>query len=168
MSADGRLSLLWRVVLVNAAVLAAGGLILAVTPATISSRITTDEAAVLAAGLVAIVVIQVVLLRRTLAPLRRLTRLMHDVDPMLPGRRVSGVPARDREVAELTAAFNAMLDRLESERQASVGRALAAQEQERSTTPSARPSPRSPSRPTGRRTTGSRTLPVTRSASWGE
>jgi two-component system, NarL family, sensor histidine kinase UhpB len=131
MSRNGRLSLLWRVVLVNAAVLAAGGLILAITPATISSRITAEEAAVLAAGLVAIVAIQVLLLRRTLGPLRRLTDLMHDVDPMVPGRRLSGVPARDPEVAELSEAFNAMLDRLESERQASVGQALAAQEQER-------------------------------------
>jgi two-component system sensor histidine kinase UhpB len=50
---------------------------------------------------------------------------------MVPGRRLSGVPARDPEVAELSEAFNAMLDRLESERQASVGQALAAQEQER-------------------------------------
>ena len=131
MSRNGRVSLLWRVVLVNAAVLAAGALILAITPATISSRITAAEAAALAAGLIAIVVVQVLLLRRTLAPLRRLTDLMHDVDPMIPGRRLSGVPARDREVAELTMAFNAMLDRLESEREASVGRALAAQEQER-------------------------------------
>jgi two-component system sensor histidine kinase UhpB len=81
MSRNGRLSLLWRVVLVNAAVLAAGGLIHAITPATISSRITAEEAAVLAAGLVAIVAIQVLLLRRTLGPLRRLTDLMHDVDP---------------------------------------------------------------------------------------
>jgi two-component system sensor histidine kinase UhpB len=128
---DGRVSLLWRVLLVNAAVVAAGGIVLAITPATVSSRITSAEAAVLAGGVVAIVAVQVLLLRRTLAPLRRLTDLMHDVDPMLPGRRLSGVPARDREVAELTLAFNAMLDRLESERQASGGRALAAQEQER-------------------------------------
>jgi two-component system, NarL family, sensor histidine kinase UhpB len=132
MARTGGLSLLWRVVLVNALVLAAGGLILAITPATISSRITAGEAAALAGGLVAIVVIQLLLLHRTLGPLRRLTALMQDVDPMRPGRRLSGVPARDREVAELTVAFNAMLDRLESERQASVGRALAAQEHERS------------------------------------
>jgi two-component system, NarL family, sensor histidine kinase UhpB len=125
------MSLLWRVVLVNAVVLATGAFILAVTPATISPRITATEAAILAGGLLAVVAVQVVLLRRTLGPLRRLTSLMSDVDPMHPGRRLSGVPARDREVAELTAAFNAMLDRLESERQASVGRVLAAQEEER-------------------------------------
>ena len=131
MSMSGRRSLLWRVVLVNAVVLAAGALILAITPATISPRITLAEAAVLAGGLAVIVLVQVLLLHRTLGPLRRLTALMQDIDPATPGRRLSGVPARDREVAELTAAFNGMLDRLESERQASVGRALAAQEQER-------------------------------------
>ena len=131
MSLSGRRSLLWRVVLVNVVVLAAGALILAVTPATISPRITAAEAAVLAGGLAAIVLVQVLLLRRTLGPLRRLTVLMGDIDPENPGRRLSGVPAWDREVAELTAAFNGMLDRLESERQASVGHALAAQEQER-------------------------------------
>jgi two-component system sensor histidine kinase UhpB len=125
------MSLLWRVVLVNAVVLATGAFVLAVTPATISPRITATEAAILAGGLLAVVAVQVVLLQRTLGPLRRLTSLMRDVDPMHPGRRLSGIPARDREVAELTAAFNAMLDRLESERQASVGRALAAQEEER-------------------------------------
>jgi two-component system, NarL family, sensor histidine kinase UhpB len=125
------MSLLWRVVLVNAVVLAGGAFLLAITPATISPRITAREAAILAGGLVAVVAVQVLLLRRTLGPLRQLTSLMRAVDPMRPGRRLSGVPAHDREVAELTVAFNAMLDRLESERQASVGRALAAQEEER-------------------------------------
>jgi hypothetical protein len=56
---------------------------------------------------------------------------MREVDPMRPGRRLSGVPARDREVADLTTAFNGMLDRLEHERRASVVRTLAAQEEER-------------------------------------
>jgi two-component system sensor histidine kinase UhpB len=125
------MSLLWRVVLVNAVVLTVGALVLAITPATVSPRITAKEAAILAGGLVAVVAVQVLLLRRTLGPLRRLTSLMRDVDPMHPGRRLSEVPARDREVAELTVAFNSMLDRLESERHSSVGRALAAQEEER-------------------------------------
>jgi two-component system sensor histidine kinase UhpB len=131
MSSNGRISLLWRVVLVNAIVLVVGAFVLALTPARISPRITGHEAAVLAGGIIVAVAVQVLLLRRTLGPLRRLTGVMRDVDPMRPGRRLRGVPARDREVAELTTAFNGMLDRLESERKTSVGRALAAQEEER-------------------------------------
>jgi two-component system sensor histidine kinase UhpB len=47
---------------------------------------------------------------------------------MEPGRRLSGVSARDSEVASLTRGFNSMLDRLEVERRDSGRRAVAAQE----------------------------------------
>jgi two-component system sensor histidine kinase UhpB len=52
------------------------------------------------------------------------------VDPLRPGRRAPSGPA-DSDVAELTSAFNEMIDRLETERRESARRALAAQEGER-------------------------------------
>ena len=67
------------------------------------------------------------LLRRAIEPLGRLTRVMRTVDPLEPGRRAD-LPAGPAEVAELGAAFDQMLDRLESERRESARRALAAQE----------------------------------------
>jgi two-component system sensor histidine kinase UhpB len=73
-------------------------------------------------------VANLLLLQRSFAPLRQLTALMAHIDPMEPGRRLVGVSERDAEVADLARAFNAMLDRLEAERQDSGRRALAAQE----------------------------------------
>jgi two-component system, NarL family, sensor histidine kinase UhpB len=70
------------------------------------------------------------LLRRALAPLERLTRLMRRIDPLAPGQRIES-EAGDEQVVALTQAFNAMLDRVESERRDSALRALAAQEAER-------------------------------------
>jgi two-component system sensor histidine kinase UhpB len=70
------------------------------------------------------------LLGRAFAPLRRLTSVMRGVDPLRPGERAV-IAARDPDVVELTAAFNEMLGRLEAERRDSARRALSAQEGER-------------------------------------
>jgi two-component system sensor histidine kinase UhpB len=56
---------------------------------------------------------------------------MGSVDPDRPGRRLSGVDPRSAEGQALAAAFNAMLDRLESARREAGRTALAAQEAER-------------------------------------
>ena len=85
---------------------------------------------VLAAGLVALLVINVFLMRRAFAPLSWLTALMTRVDPLRPGSRLD-VPRPASEVTLLAQAFNDMLDRLESERRDSLRRASAAQEEER-------------------------------------
>jgi two-component system, NarL family, sensor histidine kinase UhpB len=82
-------------------------------------------------GLVLTTTANVLLVRRTLAPLRRLTDLMKSVDPMEPGRRVTGIDSRYEDTAALAHAFNAMLDRIELERAESARRALGAQEGER-------------------------------------
>jgi two-component system sensor histidine kinase UhpB len=74
--------------------------------------------------------INLLLLRRALAPLRELTAFARRIDPLEPGLRLQ-VAGGDSEATELADAFNEMLDRLEAERRASVGRALAAQESER-------------------------------------
>ena len=70
------------------------------------------------------------LLRRALLPLQRLTGLAREVDPARPGQRVA-IEGPDSEAGELATAFNEMLARLEAERRESTRRALAAQESER-------------------------------------
>jgi two-component system sensor histidine kinase UhpB len=122
--------LFWRVFATNASVLAVATLVLAVSPATVSFPVAATEAAVLVAGLCAMVALNLALLRRAFAPLDRLKRFMSGVDPLAPGRRAT-LEAADPEVAELTDAFNDMIERLETERRDSARRALAAQERER-------------------------------------
>jgi two-component system sensor histidine kinase UhpB len=123
-------SLFWRVFLLNAAVFVLGTLVLALSPATVSFPVELTESIVLVVGLTAMLLINLVLVRLSLAPLERLTSLMRRVDPLRPGQRleVSG----PGEVGELGHVFNDMLERLEEERRVSGRRALSAQEEERS------------------------------------
>jgi two-component system, NarL family, sensor histidine kinase UhpB len=124
------MSLFWRVVAINAGGLVVAALVLALSPATVSSELTVTEAVVLAVGTLALIAVNVVLLRRVFEPLERLTDLMRRIDPHAPGRRIElGRPVA--EVAHLAQAFNGMLDRLEQERRTSGRRALLAQENER-------------------------------------
>jgi two-component system, NarL family, sensor histidine kinase UhpB len=123
--------LLWRLFLVNAAVLTAGALLLALTPVQIHAPVRAVEVAIIAAALVAMALVNLVLMRRSLAPLRQLTTLMQSVDPLEPGRRLTGMSSQDAEIVALADSFNAMLDRIEFERRDSARAALGAQEQER-------------------------------------
>jgi two-component system sensor histidine kinase UhpB len=123
------LSLFQRIFLLNAAVFAAAVALLAFTPATVSSPVLPTEVLVLAAGLLAMLVANAALLRVGLAPLARLNRTMATVDLLRPGHRL--VATGRSGIADLIRTFNRMLDRLESERAASSGRALSAQEGER-------------------------------------
>jgi two-component system sensor histidine kinase UhpB len=125
------LSLLWWAFLGNALVLVVAAALLIVTPVTISAPIAIAEVAILLLGLTALLLANIVLLRRLLLPLRRLTDLMGRVDPMRPGRRLEALGTHHAEVGALADAFNAMLDRLELERRESTRRVLAAQEGER-------------------------------------
>jgi two-component system, NarL family, sensor histidine kinase UhpB len=133
---DGRASyragmtLQWRVFATNAAVLVVATLVLVLTPLTVSFPIALAELVALVGGLAAMLALNLVLLRRAFGPLGRLTVVMRGVDPLRPGERAA-IEAADPEVAELTAAFNDMLGRLEAERRDSARRALAAQEHER-------------------------------------
>jgi two-component system, NarL family, sensor histidine kinase UhpB len=124
-----RMPLAWRIFVVNAAIVVGAAVVLAVSPATVSSPILLTEVAVLALGLVAILAVNLLLVRRSFAPLARLTRLMRRIDLLSPGQRlaVSG-PA---EVKELGAVFNEMLERLEHERRESGADALKRLEAER-------------------------------------
>ena len=75
--------------------------------------------------------LDLILLRRVLAPFVRLTEVMSSVDPDRPGRRLAGIEPRSSEGAALAGAFNAMLERLEIARHEAARTALAAQERER-------------------------------------
>ncbi|MET7717179.1 HAMP domain-containing sensor histidine kinase [Streptomyces sp. NPDC005407] len=122
------MSLYWRILLLNAAVLVVAVLLL-LGPVTVSTPVLLGEALVLGAGLIAMLVANAVLLRIGLAPLQRLIRAMTTADLLRPGSRpaVTG----PGEMAELITTFNMMLDRLEAERAASSARVLSAQEAER-------------------------------------
>lgn len=124
-------SLLWRLSLVNVSVLVAVAVLLAFAPVTISVPVRPAEIAIIAVGLIVTTTVSLLLVRRTLAPLRRLTEIMQSVDPMEPGRRLTDVDPRHADAAALAHSFNAMLDRIEFERADSARRALTAQEHER-------------------------------------
>jgi two-component system sensor histidine kinase UhpB len=121
--------LLWRVFAANAVLLAAGTLVLVLSPATVSRRVVVAEAVVLVVGVAAILVINLLLLRPVFRPLERLAARMATVDLLQPGERVGTTGTG--EVAALERAFDDMLGRLESERRESGSRTLAAQEAER-------------------------------------
>jgi two-component system, NarL family, sensor histidine kinase UhpB len=124
------MSLLTRAFLANGAVLLTITLLLLFSPIEISYPVTATQSVIIVSGFLASLAINVVLLRRVVAPLRRLTETMHAVRPLEPGRRVS-VAGADEEVQALTSAFNDMLERLETERRESGRIASAAQEEER-------------------------------------
>jgi two-component system sensor histidine kinase UhpB len=123
------LPLYWRVFAVNAGLLTAIAVVLIVTPVTISFPIAVVEVLGVLAGLVVTIGVNAVLLRHAFAPLARLAQRMETVDLLRPGQRLHVL--RDDEIGSVVTTFNRMLDRLESERQESGRRVLAAQEAER-------------------------------------
>lgn len=125
------MTLLQRVVAGNALVVFVGAMVLALSPATISPRITGSEAALLAAGAALAVALNVVLMRRTVAPLRTLAAEMAAVDLSRPAPPPHAPRGGIAEVATLGRAFDAMLVRLAAERHAAARGAIAAQEAER-------------------------------------
>ena len=124
-------SLLWLVFLANGSILVVALLLLTFSPIEVDAPIQLGQFALLLAGFVILVGLDLLLLRRVLAPLRGLTEAMSSVDPDRPGRRLSGVDPRSAEGQAMASAFNAMLDRLESARHEAARTALAAQEAER-------------------------------------
>jgi two-component system sensor histidine kinase UhpB len=116
------------VCLINGAVFAFATAVLAISPATVSTELLPSEAVVLLVGLAVMLLLNALLLRARLAPVDRVIREMevvelHDEQRLTP----PGSGPGDR----LVRSYNAMLDRLESERSTSSARALAAQEAER-------------------------------------
>lgn len=126
-----RRSLVTRIFLANAALFLVAYLVLALAPVTISAPITAGQLVGLTIGLVILFVVDLVVVRRALAPLQRLTAFSAEVSTTQSRRRLPADPWRSREAADLTRAFNTMLDRLEAERRARGKTVLAAQEAER-------------------------------------
>jgi two-component system sensor histidine kinase UhpB len=123
------MSLFWRVFFVNAALLIAAALALALTPISISAEIRVIQSVILAAGVVIVLVANVILLRPLFAPLERLARRMEELDVL---RAVRPTPATSPgEIGALERTFNRMLERLEAERREAGTRALRAREEER-------------------------------------
>jgi two-component system, NarL family, sensor histidine kinase UhpB len=77
-----------------------------------------------------VVLVNLLLLRRFIAPVQALTALARRVDLGNPGIRMPTAEPRS-EAGELALTFNEMLDRLEAERRDATGRVLAGQEAER-------------------------------------
>lgn len=119
-----------RIFAINAAVLCAAALVLVLSPATVSAPVTYQEALTVVGGLVLMLLLNLWLVRRALGPLAELSQQMQRVDLLDPAPRLSA-EGQDEDVASLTEALNAMLDRLEAERRGSARRALQAQEAER-------------------------------------
>jgi two-component system sensor histidine kinase UhpB len=77
-----------KVCLINGAVFVAGTTVLVVSPATVSSQVTTPELAVLGCGLVLIFATNALLLRGVLAPLDRLIQRIDRFDSGAPGEKL--------------------------------------------------------------------------------
>lgn len=118
-----------RIFLINGLVFTLGTLVLALSPATVSARVRVAEIPVLVVGLAVILAANALLLRSSLAPLGALIASMQRVDPLRRNGRLDS-PAQG-DLAHLIDTFNAMVDRLESERTTASASALAAQEGER-------------------------------------
>lgn len=112
-----------RLFVPNATVLAVACVLLVFEPA-------NGAILALGGGLLVMVTINLVLIRRATTPLVRLTWLMAQVDLLNPNERIP-VPRQRSEVAVLSETFNAMLQRLERERRASLHRAMSEREAER-------------------------------------
>ena len=123
------LSVFWRVFIVNAGLLGVLAALLLFSPVTISAPIKPTQALIIVTALAFTLAANVLLLRRALEPLERLAQRMEMVDLLRPGQRLQVL--RNDEISRVVIAFNRMLDRLESERQQSGRRILAAQEAER-------------------------------------
>lgn len=118
-----------RLLLINGGLFAAGTLVLALSPATVSAPILLAEIPVLTIGLAAIVAANALLVRTSLSPLDDLEMLRQRVDLLRTGERLTDRGAGD--LTHLIDTFNAMIDRLEAERSTATARTLAAQEGER-------------------------------------
>ncbi len=125
----GAVSLFWPVFLTNAVLLAAATVTLALSPATVSFPVTHHQAMMLTLGVAGLVAANAVVIHHAVRPLRRFAALMSRVDLLRPGQRLD--PEGSSEIRAVADAFNAMLERLESERRASSRHAVGSQEKER-------------------------------------
>lgn len=122
-------SLFWRLFVINGLLFAVGTLVLAFSPATVSSPVLLTEVPVLIVGLTLILAANALLVRASLAPLDALARVMERVDLIRTGDR--SIDGGNGDLGHLLSTFHQMIDRLESEHATRSAHALAAQEGER-------------------------------------
>jgi two-component system sensor histidine kinase UhpB len=124
--------LLQRVVAINAllVVVAVTVTIAVLAPGRVTSLALNEELAAVLGAVALVVAVNVVLLRRIVAPLQALTAFARRVDLTTLRQRVPA-PEATSEAGELALTFNEMLTRLDAERRESTGRVLRAQEDER-------------------------------------
>jgi two-component system, NarL family, sensor histidine kinase UhpB len=118
-----------RLFVINGLLFLVGTLVLALSPATVSSPVLLTEVPVLLIGLTLILATNAMLVRASLSPLEALTNVMARVDVLQSGDRVE--QHGNGDMRHLISTFNDMLDRLEADQTASAALALAAQEGER-------------------------------------
>lgn len=124
--------LLHRVIAINVVLLVAAVVVTVgvLAPARISAFALDEEVAVLAVAVTLVVMANVYLVRRVVAPIQELTAFARNIDLSTIGH---GMPdARpNSEAGELAMTLNEMLARIEDERRESTGSVLLAQEAER-------------------------------------
>src|SRR5512146_331889 len=123
------MSLFWRVLAENAAILTSGALVLAFAPGPLHKYGALIDLGGLLIGLMLMLVVNGVLLRRLFGPLERLAGRMEAADVLRGGQRVPVVSSG--EIGTLERTFNTMLERLETERKDAGAYALQALEEER-------------------------------------
>jgi two-component system sensor histidine kinase UhpB len=122
-------ALFWRLFVINGLLFAVGTLLLAFSPATVSSPLLITEIPILIVGLTLILAANALLVRASLSPLDALATVMGRVDLIRSGDR--DISAGNGDLGHLIATFNEMIDRLETEHATRSAHALAAQEGER-------------------------------------
>ena len=123
------MSMYWRVFAANATILIAGTLVLAFGPEPLHKEPAAVDLVALLTGLVLMLVVNGLLLRRLFLPLERLAERMESADVLRGGQHLPVVSSA--EIRTLERSFNNMLDRLANERRAAGAYALQAQEDER-------------------------------------
>jgi two-component system, NarL family, sensor histidine kinase UhpB len=126
-----RRSLAGRTFLAGAATLVLIFVLLLVTPVEVSYPIRFGQAVILLGGLLVLLGIQLLLVRRVMAPLNELADQMQHIDLRQPQQQLTEIPDQTAEISAFVDAFNAMLERLADERLRSARAALGAQEAER-------------------------------------
>jgi two-component system sensor histidine kinase UhpB len=118
-----------RVVVVNAAILLVGLLLLLWSPVTVSAPISVRQAIVLVAAAIVLAAADAALLKFSFTGLVALVNRMETLDLLRPRDRLPEMGGA--ETRALIGGFNTMLDRLEAERRASTRRTVATLEGER-------------------------------------
>jgi two-component system sensor histidine kinase UhpB len=125
-------TLLTQVLAVNAVLVAVTALVAAaITRERLTDAMSGRGIALLAIGVLAVILLNSLLLRRRLEPLEHLVATMDEADLVETGTRATPPRHAAREIRRLAVRLNDMLDRLEAERRAAGRAVVRGQEQER-------------------------------------